>query len=137
MFSPRGWGSDPCIGTPDLEDSYCQDAAKIQLRKHFTFIKQNFTYIYDFGDNWIHNIMLEDIINENRINAELIDGKGQCPPEDCGGSYAYMDLKSILGNPDYPEYTEIREWIGMDKMETWDPERIDLDDLRRAVHEVR
>jgi hypothetical protein len=128
LFSPRGWGSDP---------SNCQNATKTKLRTYFKYTKQNFTYIYDFGDNWIHNILLEQIIDENRINADLIDGKGKCPPDDCGGSNAYMDLKLILSDPDYPEYNEIREWIGMGKTETWDPDQIDLNVLRQAVHAVR
>jgi len=137
LFSPRGWGSDPCIGASNLEDPGCQDATKTELRNYFTYTKQNFTYIYDFGDNWIHHILLEEIIHENRINADLIDGKGKCPPEDCGGSYAYMDLKLILGDPDYPEYNEIREWLGLNKTENWNPEEIDLNVLRQAVHAVR
>lgn len=137
LFSPRGWGSQPCIGAPDWEVSECQDATRTELRTHFTFNNQHFTYIYDFGDNWIHHILLEDIIDEIRINAELIDGKGKCPPEDCGGSYAYMDLKSILENPDYPEYSEIREWLGLNKSDSWDPVEIDLHHLRQAVYQVR
>ncbi len=137
LFSPRGWGSNPCIGAPGWEDSDCQNAAKIELRNYFTHTQQAITYIYDFGDNWIHHILLEDIIDENRIIADLLDGRGKCPPEDCGGSYAYMDLKQILEDPDYPEYDEIREWMGMSKKEAWDPNGIDLNTLRQAVYAVR
>jgi hypothetical protein len=137
LFSPRGWGSQPCIGAPDWEVSDCQDATKTELRTYFSYTNQKFTYIYDFGDNWVHHILLEEIIDENRINADLIAGKGKCPPEDCGGSHAYMDLKLILGDPDYPEYYEVREWLGLTKSETWDPDRIDLNILRGAVHAVR
>ena len=137
LFSPRGWGSDPCIGASDWADPNCQNATKSKLRTYFRYTKQNFTYIYDFGDNWTHNILLEQIIDENRINADLIDGKGKCPPEDCGGSNAYTELKLILSDPDYPEYNEIREWMGMDKTEAWNPDQIDLNVLRQAVHAVR
>lgn len=137
LFSPKGWGSDPCIGSPDWEDSDCQNAAKIKLRDYFGPAQQKITYIYDFGDNWIHHILLEEIIDENRINADLLEGKGKCPPEDCGGSHAYMDLKEILGDPEYPEYNEIREWIGMGKTESWDPNGVDLNTLRLDVHAVR
>jgi len=48
-----------------------------------------------------------------------------------------MDLKSILENPDYPEYKEIREWLGMDTSDSWNPAEIDLNLLRQAVYQVR
>lgn len=137
FFSTKGWGSEPCIGSPLWEESECQNADKIKIRDYFLEEKQKLMYIYDFGDDWMHNILLEKILDENKINAELVDGKGKCPPEDCGGSFAYMDLKEILNDPGYPDYDEIRDWFGVNEDEPWDPAGIDLLVLQKAVHSVR
>eukprot|EP00956_Cyclotella_meneghiniana_P024367 scaffold48828_cov75-Cyclotella_meneghiniana.AAC.10 len=61
-------------------------------------------YNYDLGDNWIHRIVLESIVQEE-TSVTLIDGKGACPPEDSNGlegkgciSYAEF-LKLYKKNP--------------------------------------
>jgi hypothetical protein len=137
MFSPNGWGSEPCIGSPLWQESECRNADKIRLRDYFQQEKQKIVYIYDFGDDWLHNILLEKILDEVKIYAELVDGRGKCPPEDCGGSFAYMDLKEILRNPEYPDHDEIKEFFGISYDEMWDPAEIDLTDLKNNVHKVR
>jgi len=136
LFSPNGWGSEPCIGSPQWDDAKCQNASKLQLRNFFQKEKDKLVYIYDFGDDWIHDIWLEKILDDNKINAELIDGRGKCPPEDCGGSFAFMDLKEILVDPAYPDYEEIREWFGLEMDDNWDPASINLQILKKAVHTV-
>lgn len=46
-------------------------------------------YLYDFGDGWEHDIVLEK--RADRTPGEqlpaCIAGKGACPPEDCGGPW--------------------------------------------------
>lgn len=46
-----------------------------------------FTYVYDFGDNWRHKVVIEDIVEQDAdVDYPLcIDGRRACPPEDCGG----------------------------------------------------
>ena len=55
--------------------------------------KHKLCYVYDFGDDWIHDITLEDIIEELHPHASCTAGKGACPEEDCGGSWGYEDMK--------------------------------------------
>lgn len=55
-------------------------------------------YIYDFGDNWEHELTLLDI-DPDTAEVEMftcIDGAGACPPEDCGGINRYNDLVDDL-----------------------------------------
>jgi Plasmid pRiA4b ORF-3-like protein. len=33
-----------------------------------------------------------------------VDGAGTCPPEDCGGTPGYSDLKVILADPAHEEH---------------------------------
>ena len=55
--------------------------------------KHKLCYVYDFGDDWIHDITLEDIIEELHPHASCTAGKGACPEEDCGGQWGYEDMK--------------------------------------------
>ncbi len=55
--------------------------------------KHKLCYVYDFGDDWIHDITLEDIIEELHPHASCTAGKGACPEEDSGGVWEYEDMK--------------------------------------------
>ena len=49
---------------------------------------RTFSYQYDFGDDWGHELTLEDSRYFNpELHSEVacLDGVGACPPEDVGG----------------------------------------------------
>ena len=74
---------------------------------------KSFTYEYDFGDGWEHQIVVEEIDKVATDSAATcVDGKRACPPEDSGGPYGYMRLARILGNPRHREYEDMRDWAG-------------------------
>ena len=140
-FSLRGYGSHPAIGIPMEEDDFFGgekklNAEKIKLAEIFTTPKQKFTYIYDFGDDWIHQITLEKITPEKIIRAGLLAGKGACPPEDCGGPWGYEQLKMTLNDPKDPEYGRMKEWLGLSKKQQWDAEAFDIDEINKRVGKV-
>ena len=54
---------------------------------------QNLCYVYDFGDDWIHDITLEQVIDRESSHATCTAGKGACPEEDCGGVWGYEEMK--------------------------------------------
>ena len=69
-----------------------------RFTKVWPFLKSKhldkFVYIYDFGDNWIHDITIEDPASGQTFQfPRCIDGKGACPPEDCGGPWDYQEMK--------------------------------------------
>lgn len=120
MFCPQGFGSHPSIGIPTEDDDLIDiDADSIPLSDVFIKEKQTYTYIYDFGDDWIHTITLEKIHNKTIDYPICTAGKGGCPPEDCGGPWGYQRLKEILANPKHPEYKETRKWLGLKKNDTF------------------
>lgn len=131
QFSPKGYGSEPAIGPSgiDEEDFEEQDSETVMLGDIFTKPKQTFNYIYDFGDDWAHQITLEEISEKIVLGPVCLDGKGACPPEDCGGPWGYANLLEILADPKHSEYKEMREWLGLDKGEELDPNAFDLDDV--------
>lgn len=132
LFSEKGYTSQFQIQDAEFTDEWSNenaDAEKVKLKDIFKKEKQTYTYIYDFGDDWIHTITLEKISNEKLLFPICLAGKGQCPPEDCGGVWGYEDLKSLMNNPTEPEYEEYREWLGLEKGEKWDATAFDLDEV--------
>jgi len=141
-FSPEGYGSEPWIeGDDEYNDISASEesisANTILLSEVFDTEGETFTYIYDYGDDWIHNITLEKI---DRLNiaptAKLLAGKGTCPPEDCGGAWGYQRLKEVLADKNHPEFENYKEWLfGDEEMledsqedeAVWDPDDFDLE----------
>jgi hypothetical protein len=51
-----------------------------------------FDYIYDFGDNWHHVVLLEDDHagqSSEPMRLRCLAGENACPPEDMGGTHGY------------------------------------------------
>lgn len=80
------------------------------------FTKENRVaeYIYDFGDNWRHEVKFEKVLprDSNIKYPVCIGGKRACPPEDCGGVWRYMEFLKAIKNPNHERHKELLEWIG-------------------------
>ena len=135
QFSPSGYGSNPVIAIPSKDDweQPEMNSMKTKLNKVFSQEKQTFNYIYDFGDDWNHKIVLEKLVPDDIISPVCLTGKGTCPPEDCGGAWAYENLKTILADPSHEEYAEMKEWLGLDEDEGWDADDFDLDSVNQVL----
>ncbi|GDY23606.1 hypothetical protein LBMAG56_49530 [Verrucomicrobiota bacterium] len=85
--------------------------------------KRKFFYEYDFGDGWLHEVVVEKVLPPDPLLKQplCIAGANACPPEDCGGISGYYRLVDILADPKDPEYEETREWLG----KKFDPEAFD------------
>jgi len=137
QFCPSGYGSFPVIAIPSVDDweQPDMDAATTSLKTVFTREKQSYTYIYDFGDDWIHKIVLEKLVPEEIHSPVCLDGKGACPPEDCGGAWGYEELKLTMANPSHEEYLEMKEWLGVEEDEEWDAAAFDLDEVNERLND--
>jgi hypothetical protein len=136
-FSPMGWGSKPEIAVPH-DDDYEQvtDATTTELKDIFNTVGQKFTYMYDFGDDWRHKIELEEIhSNYHGQVPACLDGKGCCPPEDCGGVGGYEHLKQVLANPKDHEYKDMLSWLGLRKGSDWDVNEFNLNEVNEILSE--
>ncbi|MDW7730768.1 MAG: plasmid pRiA4b ORF-3 family protein, partial [Bacillota bacterium] len=90
------------------------------------------TYEYDFGDSWEHKIILEKVVKSNSFKATFIEGEGERPPEDVGGTWGYHEYKRIMADPDDPEYESMKIWSESQKERDMSKEQIN-DRLRRAI----
>ncbi|MFN4762085.1 plasmid pRiA4b ORF-3 family protein [Gillisia sp. Q332] len=95
---------------------------------------KSFTYEYDFGDGWIHSIVVEKTLPLDRDTyyPVCIKGKLACPPEDCGGLYGYYNLLEIISNKKHPEYEDMLEWMGG----RFDPIEFEVEDVNVDLEDI-
>jgi hypothetical protein len=93
-----------------------------------------FLYEYDFGDNWIHEIVVEDILEHepSRRYPTCLAGERACPPEDSGGTYGYAKLLGIIRDPDHEQYMDTMTWLGS----RFDPDTFDLKTINNKLRSM-
>jgi hypothetical protein len=74
---------------------FSDDPRQVQLAEFGFRVRERFLYEYDFGDLWQHDIRVERIgpVEPTRTYPLCIGGRRACPPEDCGGPWAFMELE--------------------------------------------
>ncbi|MGB9694306.1 MAG: plasmid pRiA4b ORF-3 family protein [Fervidobacterium sp.] len=118
------------IGIPEKEyDEYGETLPgwKQKIADYFSMENLKANYVYDFGDNWEHNIQLEKILpREKGVNyPRCIKGKRACPPEDCGGVWGYEEFLEAIKDPKHEEHEEMLEWVGGE----FDSEHFDVNEV--------
>ena len=89
---------------------------------------RTFGYLYDFGDSWEHEVVLEDsryVNPDSDSDITVLDGARACPPEDVGGVPGYFEFCKALNDPDHEEHEHLMEWAGGD----YDSEYFDVDEV--------
>ena len=111
-----------------------EDEQKARLKQHVRQEGQKFRYVYDFGDDWDHEVVLEKIlpVEADVVYPRCLKGKRACPPEDCGGIWGYEELLEILADTDHAEHATYMEWVG----DEFDPEAFDLEELNEILEEL-
>jgi hypothetical protein len=58
-------------------------------------VRERFLYEYDFTDGWQHDVRLEQILplEPGRDYPVCVGGRRTVPPEDCGGPWAFLELR--------------------------------------------
>jgi len=128
------------FGEPSDDDwDRVTDEEKVRLTDLHLRAKSKFVYEYDFGDGWMHDIVVEKTLPvEKGVDyPRCIDGKLACPPEDCGGIWGFYNMLQALSDPKHPEHEDKKEWLG----DKFDPEAFDLEArdaiLREAFKQPR
>ena len=117
---------------PEIGDHVVSEA-KTTIAQVLRRPKDKLRYIYDFGDSWQHDVLLEKVLPPAEFQSFfpiIVAGKGACPPEDVGGLGGYYQLLSVLSNPEHDEYSEMLEWAGG----PIDPAQFDVRSLNQAIH---
>ncbi|ONI79558.1 hypothetical protein ALI144C_26115 [Actinosynnema sp. ALI-1.44] len=111
------------------------DAGRVTLQDVAPTPGDRLRYTYDFGDNWEHDIVVEDIspVAADVRYPRCLTGRRACPPEDCGGIWGYTALQEILADPEHEDHKRSLEWLDLDSADDFDPARFDLAEVNRRL----
>jgi hypothetical protein len=118
----------------DLEGT--KDESKVTLEQVAGDEGSRFSYEYDFGDGWLHEIRVEKISSAGGLyltHPVCLAGARACPPEDCGGVGGYEGFLEAIRDPEHPEHRDMLDWIGGD----FDPEEFDIAAVNRELKRLR
>jgi hypothetical protein len=112
-------------------DSYLsvRSAKSTQLRRVAPDAGMAFGYVYDFGDDWQHHVLVEKVLppEPGVTYPRCLTGRRACPPEDVGGVWGYQEFLEAIRDPQHEEHASMLEWIGG----SFDPDAFDV----RAVNQ--
>lgn len=113
--------------------------APVTLEQVAEGARSKIRYIYDFGDGWEHDILVEKVLDRDETAGypRCTGGRRAAPPEDCGGVWGYADLAEILADPAHPEHEDRLEWLGLDDATQFDPADFDAEAVTRALSRLR
>lgn len=120
-------GPEPTyFGDPDLVEDWAdlRPSRTTKLSRVAPAAGAKVVYEYDLGDSWRHDILVEKVLPA-RVGAGYpmcLAGKRACPPEDCGGVWAYAELLDVIADPAHEEHESMMTWLGG----SFDPEDFDL-----------
>lgn len=106
---------------------------------------ERFSYVYDFGDWWEHDVRIEPVKPGDARGGipRCVAGRGTCPPEDCGGPAGYANAVTEALDPLDDDFEVMADFADelVDSHRSGDFSRLTgsdrLDDLDRTVRRVR
>ena len=125
---------DPELIVDGFDDSNCVDSTRTRISKILpkTGKRFSFTYEYDFGDGWDHEILFEGCPQkEPRKKYPLcVEGERACPPEDIGGIGGFYEFLEALADPKNDQHDDLMEWGG-----DFEPEMFDAQQATKEMKE--
>ena len=118
----------------ELYERKVYKAAAVRLKTLVERGVDRFLYVYDFGDNWRHDVIVEEVRDgEADIDyPAFVDGARRGPPEDVGSTDGFMDFLEAVLDPGHEEHNRMIEWYGG----PFDPADIDERMVRMLVEDA-
>ncbi|WP_136795646.1 UPF0149 family protein [Desulfosediminicola ganghwensis] len=121
------------------EDQYDENA--FTLHRAARNVQKSFQYIYDFGDYWQHQILIEKRFTDsgtadNDASIKVIKGRRACPPENIGGIWGYQEFLEAYTDASHDDHATMVEWAGPDfRPESFD--KNEIDEVNRILSSIR
>lgn len=108
-----------------------RDAGNLRLDKLIERGIKAFTYTYDFGDDWRHSIVIDEVLPADPAidYPRFVDGQRRAPPEDVGGLPGFEEFLDAMAKPRHPERKSVLQWYG----HPFDPEDISIDEIQARM----
>lgn len=115
---------DPELLDDGFEDFECVDSTVTRISdilpndgKRFRFL-----YVYDFGDDWKHEVLFEGCLKAEKGGhyPVCVEGERACPPEDVGGVWGYAEFLEAIADPNHEQHDDFADWAG-----NYDPQEFD------------
>ena len=101
-----------------------------KIKKIINEENANISFVYDFGDDWTINLILEKANFETDLSSSklpnVLEGKGLGIIEDCGGVYGLENLRNVFQKKSGEEYEELSTWLGTKELD------LDFFDIKRC-----
>ncbi|MFN4212096.1 MAG: plasmid pRiA4b ORF-3 family protein, partial [Devosia sp.] len=109
---------------PDWGDEM-RDARYIRLSAILARGETRFTYTYDFGDDWRHSVVVEEVAAADPMvdYPRFVDGARRAPPEDVGGPPGFEEFLDAMADTKHPEHDSVMTWYGR----AFEPDNVGLD----------
>ncbi len=124
---------DPLLLDDGFEDFHCVNTRTSYVSDIVPDSGERFrfTYEYDFGDAWLHEVLFEGCLKSTPSERYplCVEGAGACPPEDVGGITGYSEFLAVIADPDHEQHAIYCEWAG-----SFDPQAFDA---RRTTSRMR
>ncbi len=115
----------PMFLQDEFEDNGAESYANLTIKDWIAQYGETLRmkYMYDFGDGWQHDVVLEGGFpaEPGTDYPRCIAGKLACPPEDVGGVVGYYDFVAAITNPKHEQHKELLEWSGPHDPNSFDP----------------
>jgi len=121
-------------GILDPDRPHVKNGATTQLATILVSGVTEFDYVYDFGDNWEHRIVVEGISNAeaDAKYPRFLGGERRCPPEDCGGPPGYFEFMENIANKRSKKAKEALDWYGG----PYHPDDIDVEQINVTLGRI-
>lgn len=123
----------------EFDSPETEDENKLTLAEAIHLAGARFSYEYDFGDGWEHEVKIEKVLplEGNNLLPTCLAGARTCPPEDCGGPYGYAELLEALKEPNHERHEELSEWVSeFSGREGFDPERFNFTWINQGLRAI-
>lgn len=129
---------DLAYSHPDFEldqEAEVYDEQKTRLSGVMASKKTTLIYIYDLGDHWEHEIVLEKALeSEDGVKyPRCMSGERAAPPEDCGGSQGYVECLAAYTKPSHPDHAEMKKWVTSFYGDNYNPEHFDVESVNALL----
>ena len=106
------------------------NAKRTRICNVLSGVGAEFEYIYDFGDYWQHDLILESILppNPDTLYPRCAAGERSGPSEDVGGTGGYADYLQAMADPDHEQHEEMIAWRG-----PFDPEVFSIEKVNKLL----